>query len=81
MKRIKRIVATVGEYQDREGNTKKQYVNIGTLFERTDGSQTIKIESVPLGWTGWASFYDIEEKQISRKPQVVDDDLSDEIPF
>jgi hypothetical protein len=69
MKRIKRIVATVGEYTDREGKTKKQYANIGTLFERGDGSQAIKLESVPIGWNGWASFYELDEK----KPQHTED--------
>jgi hypothetical protein len=76
MKRIKRIVATVGEYTDREGKTKKQYANIGTLFERDDGSQAIKLESVPIGWNGWASFYELEEKK-STTPQS----LPDMIPF
>jgi hypothetical protein len=69
MKRIKRIVATVGEYTDREGKTKKQYANIGTLFERDDGSQAIKLESVPIGWNGWASFYELEQKKAELSPQ------------
>lgn len=86
MKRIKRIVATVGEYTDRDGNTKKQYANIGSLMERDDGSQSIKIESIPVGWNGWASFYDIEDKKQTQHNkakadgyQPQDDDSS--IPF
>lgn len=86
MKRIKRIVATVGEYTDREGRTKKQYVNIGTLFERPDGSQAIKIESIPIGWNGWASFYEIEERgneprSAAAKSAPAEHDIDDEIPF
>lgn len=81
MKPIKRIVATVGEYTNKNGETKKNYVNIGTLFERPDGSQTVKLESIPLGWNGWASFYDIEEKQSQARQAVAAPELNDEVPF
>lgn len=81
MKRIKRIVATVGEYTDKNGDTKKNYINIGTLFERPDGSLTIKLESVPLGWNGWASFYDIEEKKNGQTRTYTAQELDDEVPF
>jgi hypothetical protein len=75
MKRIKRIVATVGEYTDREGKTKKQYANIGTLFERDDGSQAIKLESIPLGWNGWASFRELEQKKVDAQQSQSDDGI------
>lgn len=83
MKRVKRIVATTGEYTDKDGNSKKQYATIGTLFEREDGSQSIKIEAVPVGWSGWASFYDLEEKRAARQEPAKSSpaELDDEIPF
>lgn len=31
------LVVTVGEYQDREGNTKKEYLNIGAIMENDKG--------------------------------------------
>lgn len=81
MKRIKRIVATVGKYTDREGKEKNQYQNIGTLFQRDDGTQCIKIEAVPVGWTGWANFYEIDEKKETAPAQTQATALNDEIPF
>jgi len=79
MKRIKRIVATVGEYTDREGNQKKRYATIGTLLERDNGSQSIKIENIPVGWNGWASFYDFDEKREAgdtKRADSIDDEIS-----
>lgn len=85
MKRIKRIVATTGTYKDRDGNDKKQYTNIGTLFERPDGSQCIKLDAVPVGWDGWGNFYDIEQKQSAHNEAKANgyqrDELDSEIPF
>jgi len=63
MKPIKRIVAVTGKYTDQQGQSKNRYTNIGTLFERPDGSQAIKLESIPLGWDGWGNFYDLDNKQ------------------
>lgn len=79
MKRIKRIVATVGKYTDRDGKEKNQYQNIGTLFQRDDGTQCIKMEAVPVGWTGWANFYDVDEKKADTPAQAAT--LDDEIPY
>lgn len=83
MKPIKRIVATTGKYTDNTGKEKNRYVNIGTLFQRDDGSQAIKIESVPLEWNGWANFFDIENKQATPHEQAKQnaDQPDDEIPY
>ena len=84
MKRVKRIVATVGEYTDRTGQTKKKYQTLGTVLERPDGSQCIKLDALPISadWDGWASLYDIDEQEDERRgrpaPPPVDDD---DIPF
>lgn len=65
MKPIKRAVATTGSYTDREGNEKKRYVNLGTLFEYDDGGMVLKLDSIPVGegFTGFINFYDIEDRQ------------------
>ena len=61
MKAIKKIVATVGEKPD----GKKIYQRMGTLFERDDGSQCVKIDCLPVSktWDGWANFYDMDPKK------------------
>ena len=85
MKRVKRIVATVGKYTDnRTGQEKSRYHTLGTVLERPDGSQCIKLDSIPINadWDGWASLYDIDESRDqdrgAPKPPPVDDD---DIPF
>lgn len=92
MKPHKRAVAVTGKYTDRQGNEKKRYTNVGTLFQYDDGGFTLKLDSVPVGegWNGFISFYDIEERdgaqggarQTTAKPREdFSADLDDEIPF
>jgi hypothetical protein len=60
-------VATVGTYKDRNGNEKKRYVNVGSVFTDDDGRQSLKLDSVPVGpeWSGWVSFYEPKERDNS----------------
>ena len=60
-------VATVGTYKDRNGNEKKRYVNVGSVFTDDDGRQSLKLDSVPVGpeWSGWISFYEPKERDNS----------------
>jgi len=88
----KRAVAVTGTYTDREGNEKKRYTPIGTLFRYEDGNFSLKIDSVPVGpgWNGFVSFFDLEDRKpnddahprqertyASRETATLDD----EIPF
>lgn len=57
------------KYTDREGNEKTRYVNMGALFQREDGSMTAKIESIPIGFTGWVNFYEPKPKDGEQHPQ------------
>lgn len=61
MPKIYDIVATTGEYQTRDGQTKKRFTNIGAVFQTKNG-MSMKLESVPIGWNGWASFYEPKER-------------------
>lgn len=57
-------VATVGEYKDKSGDTKKRYVNVGAVFENDRGDLSLKLETIPVGpnWSGWVSFYPPKER-------------------
>lgn len=65
MKPYKRAVCVTGTYQDRNGQEKKRYVNVGTLFQYDDGGFALKLDTVPVGqgWNGFVSFYDIEDNR------------------
>lgn len=74
------------KYTDREGNEKTRYVNVGALFARDDGSLTMKLESLPIGFNGWINFYEPKprdgeqrsQRQVTQKPV---DDFGDDTPF
>ena len=63
MKPYKKLVATVGTYQDSQGNEKNRYIRVGTLFLREDNSVCMKLDSLPAGneWQGWINAYDLDE--------------------
>lgn len=89
------VVATVGEYTDREtGQKKKRYHTCGKCFTDEEGRQSLKIDAMPVaGWSGWLSLYPIEKQQprpaprpaaaaaspASRPPAAEDPD--EDIPF
>ena len=57
-------VATIGTYKDRNGDEKKRYTNVGTVFENEDGRLSLKLDTVPVGqeWSGWISFFEPKER-------------------
>jgi hypothetical protein len=57
------IVATLGEYRNREGETKKRYTNVGKAFMDDQGRISLKIDAIPVGpeWSGWLSLYPINK--------------------
>ena len=78
MKKIKDISVITSTYKNRDGQEKKRYLTIGSLFE--DGEYLkVKLDFTPLikgGWDGWANCYDVEEK--TNKQEDRDDG---QIPF
>jgi len=60
MKKKYDAVATVGKYTNKDGDEKKRYLNVGTVFENEEGRLSMKLEALPIGteWTGWVSFYE-----------------------
>lgn len=77
---IKEVVATIGKYIDANGEEKNRYLRIGTLMERDDKSQCIKIDALPVGeWDGWANCYDPKPK--TGQPRHPDAPFDDEVPF
>ena len=79
------VTATIGEYTDREGNTKKRYMKCGAAFTGDDGRMSIKLDAVPCGeWSGWFNLYPKEEERaaVSTEPaRAQAPDRGDEIPF
>ena len=64
------VVATTGEYTNREGEKKKNYTNVGKAFTDDQGRISIKMTSIPVGpeWSGWLSLYPAKEKGQGERP-------------
>ena len=65
MKKFKNIVVITGTYTNFEGQEKKRYQTIGSVFLDDKDNLKIKIDSIPIvdgSWSGWANCYDLEEK-------------------
>ena len=74
---IKEIVCIVGEYTDKDGQTKKRYLRIGSIIETKIGTM-LKMDNIPLkegGWDGWAYIKDPkpQEGQPRRQDTGFDD--------
>lgn len=71
-KKVYDVVATVGEYTNRNGETKKRYLSCGAVFENEEGHMSMKLECVPVGqaWSGWFSFYVPKDRDASEPAPV-----------
>jgi len=84
------IVATLGEYTDATGATKKRYLRCGTGFTTADGNLSIKLDAIPgPGWTGWMNLYPLKPREGAPQrtagagptPAAVAAGEDDDIPF
>jgi len=48
---------------EKNGEQKKKYTNVGTLFIYDDGGMGIKLDSIPVNFDGKLAVYDREDKQ------------------
>jgi len=94
MKKIRDVVYAE-KYTAGSGEEKTRYTNCGALLERDDGSLTIKLEAIPVGFTGWLNCYEPKPKdgeqprqgrQQTQRPArssapAADDFADDDIPF
>jgi len=72
------VVAGIGEYQDRNGNTKVRWLNCGSIFQ-TEKGLSLKLDCVPVGGDGWFKLF--EPKQKSAAPPAKQAAPPDDAPF
>ena len=83
---IKEISCVVGEYTNKDGQTKKRYQRIGSIIETKIGPM-IKMDSIPLregGWDGWAYINDPKPQEGRDQPRRQAsgfDDMDSDVPF
>jgi|APGre2960657404_1045060.scaffolds.fasta_scaffold08504_7 hypothetical protein len=84
MKKFKNIVVITGTYKTRDGQEKKRYQTIGSVFLDDNDNLKIKIDSIPIvdgGWTGWANCYELEEREAPKAPKGGFEEMPSDIPF
>ena len=90
MPKIKDVVAVVGSYVNKEGENKKEYMNVGSILE-TEKGQFLVLKAVPAprpdknGNPVWFfNLYDPQARERSAEPKQAKpatQDPSDDIPF
>lgn len=55
------VVANGGTYTNKNGEEKKRWVKCGVVMEN-DRGLSLKMESIPVGWDGWAILSEPREK-------------------
>lgn len=65
MKVIGNLVAKNGTYTNRDGEEKANWLTIGKLFQKDDGTYSAKVDSFPIGgeWDGWLSVFPPRDKE------------------
>lgn len=63
------IVATIGEYTNNQGETKKRYTKCGAAFTDDDGRLSLKLDTTPCSpeWSGWLSLYPKKDSDAPRQ--------------
>jgi hypothetical protein len=58
------VVATTGEYTNKQGEKKKEYTNVGKAFTDDQGRISLLMKTIPVGpnWSGWLSLYPAKER-------------------
>jgi len=83
-------IVNVEKYTDRSGEEKKRYTNVGSLLQRDDGSMAIKLESIPVMFSGWLACYEPKPRDQDRPAQsapkpadrpAAGGGIEDDIPF
>lgn len=66
IKPLRKMVVSNGEYTDRDGNVKKRWQRIGTLFKDDEtGDISFKLDVIPVGpeWSGWGKGFKLDDEQ------------------
>lgn len=92
MARKYEVTAVTGKYTDSTGKEKSRYQTLGSVLETKNGLM-LKIESIPVGWDGWAYLNEpkprdeqqSQPRQAQQRPMQQSssgfDEMPDDVPF
>lgn len=74
------LIASAGEYTDKNGQTKTRWVKCGFVNTKDNGEFSIKIDSTPVEWDGWLTAKKPQANNTRGSAAVEGADESD-VPF
>lgn len=80
---IKEITAVIGQYTNKEGQTKNRYQRIGSIIDSKNG-WLLKLDNIPLkegGWDGWAYVNDPRPREMKFDDKPISGDIDEDVPF
>jgi hypothetical protein len=93
MREVFEVVATIGEYQNRQGETKREYLKVGSLMQGDDGRQAlvlkrhINLAGLPeKNGRVWLNLYEPKPRE-GQQPaqrqaaQTAEPEFDNDIPF
>lgn len=57
------LVFSGEKYKNSAGEEKTRFINVGAVFERDDGTLCAKIETLPIGFTGWLNLFEPRDSE------------------
>jgi hypothetical protein len=82
------VVAHGEKYITADGQEKSRLINIGKIITKANGKQSLKLDTIPMNWDGWAMLLEPRPKddappaaRPASKPRTTYPDDSGDVPF
>jgi hypothetical protein len=72
------VTAAGEKYTAKDGTEKTKWIKIGSVIQTKNGRMSLKIESIPVGWDGWASLMEPRQDEPKKARNLGEDD---DLPF
>jgi len=70
------VTAAGEKYTAKDGTEKTKWIKIGSVIQTKSGKMSLKLETIPLNWDGWASLMEPrDDVPKQRREPGMDDDL------
>lgn len=78
------VRSITGKYTDKNGNEKNSYQTIGKIIQTAKGGFMLKLDSIPVGFDGWAYLNEPQPKDEPQRSKPTDGGLGgmdDDVPW
>jgi len=75
------LIASAGEYTDKNGQTKTRWVKCGFVNTKENGEFSIKIDSTPVEWDGWLTAKRPQAQENNTRGSAAVEGADEDVPF